>query len=205
MSDAERIAQLIAALRDDNPVVFLEDERLYGLKGEVPDGEHLVPIGVSALVREGAEIDDPVAQQAHLLDGLCALVGAEVAAAAASKGTGAAIASAYLEFAVSHPTLYWLMAERRFDRPELLRQNRLSLGPLLWGSFVALVERHGGSAVDAQLLFATLHGLVSLHASGRGNLGDAPFCSGECAMQTASSSTYASIKKNAKDVRFIDI
>ena len=33
---------------------------------------------------------------------------------------------------------------------------------------------------------------------GRGNLGDAPFYSGECAMQTASSSTYASIKKNAK-------
>jgi sn-glycerol 3-phosphate transport system substrate-binding protein len=33
---------------------------------------------------------------------------------------------------------------------------------------------------------------------GRGNLGDAPFYSGECAMATASSSTYASIKKNAK-------
>jgi sn-glycerol 3-phosphate transport system substrate-binding protein len=33
---------------------------------------------------------------------------------------------------------------------------------------------------------------------GRGNLGDAPFYSGECAMQTGSSSTYASIKKNAK-------
>lgn len=81
---------------------------------------------------------------------------------------------AYFDFALAHPDLYWLMAERRFDRPELLRQNRLSLGPLLWGSFVALVERHGGSAVDAQLLFATLHGLVSLHASGRGNLGESP-------------------------------
>ncbi|WP_128000591.1 sn-glycerol-3-phosphate ABC transporter substrate-binding protein UgpB [Piscinibacter defluvii] len=36
------------------------------------------------------------------------------------------------------------------------------------------------------------------HYRGRGNLGDAPFYSGECAMATASSSTYASIKKNAK-------
>jgi pyruvate dehydrogenase E1 component beta subunit len=46
---------LKSAIRDDNPVVFLEDERLYGIKGEVPEGEHLVPIGVSALVREGAD------------------------------------------------------------------------------------------------------------------------------------------------------
>ncbi len=36
------------------------------------------------------------------------------------------------------------------------------------------------------------------HYRGRGNKGDAPFYSGECAMATASSSTYASIKKNAK-------
>ena len=36
------------------------------------------------------------------------------------------------------------------------------------------------------------------HYRGRGNKGDAPFYSGECAMQTGSSSTYASIKKNAK-------
>lgn len=36
------------------------------------------------------------------------------------------------------------------------------------------------------------------HYRGRGNKGDAPFFSGECAMATASSSTYASIKKNAK-------
>lgn len=46
---------LKSAIRDDNPVVFLEDERLYGLKGEVPDGDHLVPIGLSALARDGGD------------------------------------------------------------------------------------------------------------------------------------------------------
>lgn len=46
---------LKAAIRDDNPVVFLEDERLYGIKGEVPEGDHVVPIGVSNLVREGTD------------------------------------------------------------------------------------------------------------------------------------------------------
>lgn len=99
---------------------------------------------------------------------------AELARHDAAGASLSEIALAYFDFALAHPDLYWLMAERRFDRPELSRQNRLSLGPLLWGSFVSLVERHGGTAIDAHLLFATLHGLVSLHASGRGNLGESP-------------------------------
>ncbi|MGH7602492.1 MAG: pyruvate dehydrogenase complex E1 component subunit beta [Gemmatimonadaceae bacterium] len=44
---------LKAAVRDDNPVVFLEGEMLYNTKGEVPEGEHVIPIGVAELKREG--------------------------------------------------------------------------------------------------------------------------------------------------------
>jgi pyruvate dehydrogenase E1 component beta subunit len=44
---------LKSAIRDDNPVVFLEGEMLYNTKGEVPDGEHIVPIGQAELKREG--------------------------------------------------------------------------------------------------------------------------------------------------------
>ncbi len=44
---------LKSAIRDDNPVVFLEGEMLYNTKGEVPEGEHLVPLGVAELKREG--------------------------------------------------------------------------------------------------------------------------------------------------------
>jgi len=44
---------LKSAIRDDNPVVFLEGEMLYNTKGEVPDGEHIVPLGVAELKREG--------------------------------------------------------------------------------------------------------------------------------------------------------
>jgi len=44
---------LKSAIRDDNPVVFLEGEMLYNTKGEVPDGEHIVPLGVADLKREG--------------------------------------------------------------------------------------------------------------------------------------------------------
>jgi pyruvate dehydrogenase E1 component beta subunit len=44
---------LKSAIRDDNPVVFLEGEMLYNTKGEVPDGEHIVPIGVADIKRQG--------------------------------------------------------------------------------------------------------------------------------------------------------
>ena len=46
---------LKSAIRDDNPVVFLEGEMLYNTKGEVPEGEHIVPIGVAELKREGGD------------------------------------------------------------------------------------------------------------------------------------------------------
>src|SRR5438445_5078771 len=36
-----------AAIRDDNPVCFMESETLYAFKGEVPDGDHVVPLGVA--------------------------------------------------------------------------------------------------------------------------------------------------------------
>lgn len=47
---------LVSAIRDPNPVVFLEHKLLYNTTGEVPDGEHLVPIGRSAVAREGRDI-----------------------------------------------------------------------------------------------------------------------------------------------------
>ncbi len=46
---------LKASIRDDDPVVFIESERLYGFQGEVPEGEHIVPIGVSEVKREGSD------------------------------------------------------------------------------------------------------------------------------------------------------
>lgn len=47
---------LKSAIRDDNPVMFLEHESLYGIKGEVPDGEHLVPFGRASVLREGKDV-----------------------------------------------------------------------------------------------------------------------------------------------------
>jgi 2-oxoisovalerate dehydrogenase E1 component beta subunit len=48
---------LIAAIRDNNPVIYFESKPLYrSLKGWVPPGEHVVPIGVANLVRSGDDV-----------------------------------------------------------------------------------------------------------------------------------------------------
>jgi pyruvate dehydrogenase E1 component beta subunit len=47
---------LKSAIRSDDPVVFIEHETLYHEKGEVPDGEHLVPIGKADVKREGSDV-----------------------------------------------------------------------------------------------------------------------------------------------------
>jgi len=47
---------LKSAIRDPDPVCFMESESLYGLKGEVPEGEYLVPIGKAAIRREGTDV-----------------------------------------------------------------------------------------------------------------------------------------------------
>ena len=44
---------LKAAIRDDNPVVFLEGEMLYNTKGEVPDEEYVIPLGKAEVKRQG--------------------------------------------------------------------------------------------------------------------------------------------------------
>ena len=47
---------LKAAIRDDDPVIFMESEQMYGDKGEVPDGEYLLPIGVADIKRAGDDV-----------------------------------------------------------------------------------------------------------------------------------------------------
>ena len=47
---------LKSAIRDNNPVIVLEGEMLYNIKGEVPEGEHIVPIGRAEVKRPGSDV-----------------------------------------------------------------------------------------------------------------------------------------------------
>ncbi len=52
---ADALGLLKSAIRDDDPVVYLEPLRLWGTKGEVPDGDYLVPLGRAAVARAGRD------------------------------------------------------------------------------------------------------------------------------------------------------
>lgn len=47
---------LKAAIRDADPVIFMESEMMYGDKGEVPEGEYIIPIGVADVVKQGTDV-----------------------------------------------------------------------------------------------------------------------------------------------------
>ncbi len=47
---------LKSAIRDNDPVIFMESEQMYGDKGEVPEGEYLIPIGVADIKKTGTDV-----------------------------------------------------------------------------------------------------------------------------------------------------
>jgi pyruvate dehydrogenase E1 component beta subunit len=47
---------LKTAIRDDNPVVFMEDKLMFNVKGKIPDGDYVVPFGVADVKREGEDV-----------------------------------------------------------------------------------------------------------------------------------------------------
>jgi acetoin:2,6-dichlorophenolindophenol oxidoreductase subunit beta len=53
---AEAFGLLAGAIRDDDPVLVFEHKALYGRKEEIPDGEHVLPLGQAAVVREGTDV-----------------------------------------------------------------------------------------------------------------------------------------------------
>ena len=53
---ADAKGMLKTAIRDDDPVLFLENKSLYNRRGPVPEGEHLVPLGVAATLRDGEDV-----------------------------------------------------------------------------------------------------------------------------------------------------
>ena len=47
---------LKSSIRDNDPVIFMESELMYGDKGEVPEGEYLIPIGEAVVAKEGSDV-----------------------------------------------------------------------------------------------------------------------------------------------------
>jgi pyruvate dehydrogenase E1 component beta subunit len=52
---ADMVGLMAAAIRDPDPVIVCEHKALFAVKGDVPDGEHVVPLGTAAILREGSD------------------------------------------------------------------------------------------------------------------------------------------------------
>jgi pyruvate/2-oxoglutarate/acetoin dehydrogenase E1 component len=52
---ADVVGLMAAAIRDPDPVIFCEHKALFAIKGDVPDGEYVLPLGQAAVLREGAD------------------------------------------------------------------------------------------------------------------------------------------------------
>jgi acetoin:2,6-dichlorophenolindophenol oxidoreductase subunit beta len=53
---ADMLGLMAAAIRDDDPVIVCQHKSLFATKGEVPEGEHMVPLGQAAILREGSDV-----------------------------------------------------------------------------------------------------------------------------------------------------
>ena len=124
---AEAFGLLAAAIRDEDPVLVFEHKALYGQKEEIPDGEHVLPLGRARTVRPGTDVT---------LVGLSITVRACLAAAAelASAGIDAEVID--LRTLVPLDAAAVLDSVRRTGRLVIAEENPGQLG---WGAAIAAI------------------------------------------------------------------
>jgi pyruvate dehydrogenase E1 component beta subunit len=145
---ADAVGLIAAAIRDDDPVLVFEHKALYGSKGAVPDGEHVLPLGEAAVLREGDDVT---------LVGLSLTVGMCLAAADRLAEAGISAEVIDLRTLVPLDMATVLRAVRRTGHVVIAEENPGQLG---WGAAIA--------AILAEEAFEDLDGPV-LRVSG-GNI-----------------------------------
>lgn len=132
---------LKAAIRDDNPVLFVEHRGLYFTKGEVPDGDHVVPLGVARVAREGNDCTLVAASKA-------ALTALEAAGDLAARGISVEVIDLRTLFPLDLETV--LASVRKTHRLVVVHEAVLSGG---WGAeLVARVQEAALDELDAPIL-----------------------------------------------------
>lgn len=124
---ADMFGLLAAAIRDDDPVLVFEHKALYGRKGEVPDSEHVVPLGQAAVTRPGTDVT---------LVGLSLTVETATAAAAELASDGISAEVIDLRCLVPLDAATVLESARRTGHVVIVEENPGQLG---WGAAVAAI------------------------------------------------------------------
>ena len=136
---------LAAAIRDPDPVIVCEHKALFADKGEVPDGEHVVPLGQATVVREGGDVT---------IVALAAMVPRAVAAAErlqAEAGIDAEVIDLRTLVPLDVPTL--LASVEKTSRLVTVEENPRLCG---WGAEIAsIVADEGFWSLDAPIVRIT--------------------------------------------------
>ncbi len=135
---------LKSAIRSNNPVCFLENEKLYGFKDEVPDGDYLTPIGKARIRREGGDVT------------LIANSGStHRALAAAEMLAGEGIEAEVLDLRTIKPLDFDAIAASvaKTHRAVIVEENKPFCG---WGAQVAYqIQRDAFDELDAPVMRVT--------------------------------------------------
>jgi 2-oxoisovalerate dehydrogenase E1 component beta subunit len=139
-SDAKGL--MLAAIRDPDPVLFLEHKFLYRrLKEEVPDGEHLVPIGQARVAREGRDVS--VISYAAMLH-----VALEAAEAAQAQGISVEVLDLRTLLPLDEGAI--LRTARKTGKVLVLHEATLTGGP--GGEVAALIAERAFEHLDAPVV-----------------------------------------------------
>ena len=136
---------MAAAIRDEDPVIVCEHKALFAEKGDVPEGEHVVPLGQAAVVRQGSDVT---------LVALAAMVPRALAAAerlAADHGVDAEVIDLRSLIPLDAQTI--LRSVAKTSRLFTIEENPRVGG---WGAeIVSLVADEGFYSLDAPLVRIT--------------------------------------------------
>jgi len=142
---ADVVGLMAGAIRDPDPVIVCEHKGLFAEKGEVPDGEHVLPLGKAAIVREGSDVT---------IVALAAMVPRAVAAAerlAAEEGISAEVID--LRSLVPLDVAAILVSVEKTSRLFTVEENPRLCG---WGAEIAsIVVDEGFWSLDAPIVRIT--------------------------------------------------
>ncbi len=132
---------LISSIRDDNPVVFLEHKILYATEGEVPEGEHTVPLGRADVKRKGEDVT-VVATAAMVPKALA------VAESLAAEGIGVEVVDPRTLLPLDEETI--LASVKKTHRLVVVHEAVKFAGP--GGEIAAMVAEKAFDYLDAPIL-----------------------------------------------------
>lgn len=134
---------LKAAIRDDNPVIFLEGETLYGIKGEVPDEseDELIPFGKARVAREGTDCTIVAWGSAYH-------VAMDAAAKLADEGTSCEIVDPRTIRPLDHETI--VASVKKTNRCVVVHEHWPYGGP--GAEIVDRVQQHAFDYLDAPIV-----------------------------------------------------